>query len=251
MRALEESFLNNFITKCEAKNGIIEKADKGERRDSMAKILIVEDEKPINELIYRNLTLVGHDCTQVYDGDTAESELMSCEYDLALLDVMLPGRSGFEVIESAKNTAVIFLTAKDGVPDRIRGLNLGADDYIVKPFDMIELLARINAVLRRTYRHNATFTLDETRIDFDSRKVYYKDEPVELTPREYELLEALVVNRNIALSREKLLETVWGYDYMGDTRTIDVHIQKLRKKLGWENRIVTVYKLGYRLEANK
>jgi len=217
----------------------------------MAKILIVEDEKPINELIYRNLTLVGHTCTQVYDGDVAESELLSGEYDLALLDVMLPGQSGFEVIKSAGDTAVIFLTAKDGIPDRIQGLNLGADDYIVKPFDMIELLARINAVLRRTYRNNAIFSLDDVKVDFDRRQAYYKGEDVDLTPKEFELLEELVVNRNIALSREKLLENVWGYDYMGDTRTIDVHIQKLRKKLGWENRIVTVYKLGYRLEANK
>ncbi len=216
----------------------------------MAKILIVEDEKPINELIYRNLSLVGHECTQVYDGDAAEEELKTQKYDLALLDVMLPGQSGFEVIESAQETAVIFLTAKDGVPDRIKGLNLGADDYIVKPFDMIELLARINAVLRRTSKHNMTFALDETKVDFGSRKVYYKEEPVDLTPKEYDLLEELIVNRNIALSREKLLENVWGYDYMGDTRTIDVHIQKLRKKLGWENRIVTVYKLGYRLETS-
>lgn len=217
----------------------------------MAKILIVEDEKPINELIFRNLSLVGHVCTQVYDGDTAEDELAGGGYDLALLDVMLPGQSGFEVIKSAGDTAVIFLTAKDGIPDRIQGLNLGADDYIVKPFDMIELLARINAVLRRTYRNNAVFALDEVRVDFDRRQVYYKGGEVDLTPKEFELLEELVVNRNIALSREKLLENVWGYDYMGDTRTIDVHIQKLRKKLGWENRIVTVYKLGYRLEANQ
>lgn len=217
----------------------------------MAKILIVEDEKPINELIYRNLKLVGHDCTQIYDGKNAEREIREKQYDLVLLDVMLPGLSGFDVIKSAQGTAVIFLTAKDGLADRIKGLNLGADDYIVKPFDVIELLARINAVLRRTYKQNSVFELDGVRIDFDSRKVSYEGEPVELTPKEYDLLEELVVNRNIALSREKLLENVWGYDYMGDTRTIDVHIQKLRKKLNWENRIVTVYKLGYRLEANQ
>ena len=216
----------------------------------MAKILIVEDEQPINELIYRNLTLVGHDCTQIYDGQAAEREIRSQAYDLILLDVMLPGQSGFDIIRSVQGPAVIFLTAKDGLADRIKGLNLGADDYIVKPFDVIELLARINAVLRRTYKQNAVFELDDVRIDFDSRKVSFQGEAVELTPKEYDLLEELVVNRNIALSREKLLENVWGYDYMGDTRTIDVHIQKLRRKLNWESRIVTVYKLGYRLEAN-
>lgn len=217
----------------------------------MAKILIVEDERPINELIYRNLRLVGHTCTQIYDGLAAEKEIQEQQYDLILLDVMLPGLSGFDVIRSAGGAAVIFLTAKDGLADRIKGLNLGADDYIVKPFDVIELLARINAVLRRTYKQNTVFELDDVKIDFDSRKVFFREEAVDLTPKEYDLLEELVVNRNIALSREKLLENVWGYDYMGDTRTIDVHIQKLRKKLNWENRIVTVYKLGYRLEANQ
>ncbi len=217
----------------------------------MAKILIVEDERPINELIYRNLRLVGHTCTQIYDGLAAEKEIQEQQYDLILLDVMLPGLSGFDMIRSAGGAAVIFLTAKDGLADRIKGLNLGADDYIVKPFDVIELLARINAVLRRTYKQNTVFELDDVKIDFDSRKVFFRGEAVDLTPKEYDLLEELVVNRNIALSREKLLENVWGYDYMGDTRTIDVHIQKLRKKLNWENRIVTVYKLGYRLEANQ
>lgn len=218
---------------------------------SMAKILIVEDEKPINELIHRNLRLVGHECDQVYDGIKAVEVAKSYSYDLIILDVMLPGLSGFEVIKEIEGMPVIFLTAKDGIADRVQGLDLGADDYIVKPFDALELLARVNAVLRRTSKHTPVFELDDTKIDFEAHKVYYKEEPVELTPKEFELLEALVMNRNIALSRDKLLENVWGYDFLGDTRTIDVHIQKLRKKLGWEDRIKTVYKLGYRLETDR
>ncbi|MGI6152571.1 MAG: response regulator transcription factor [Christensenellaceae bacterium] len=216
----------------------------------MAKILIVEDEKPINELIKRNLRLVGHECEQAFDGITAVEMAQNANFDLVILDIMLPGLSGFEVIGDLNGMPVIFLTAKDGVEDRVKGLDLGADDYIVKPFDALELIARVNAVLRRTSKSTPTFELDDARVDFEGRIVYYKNEPIELTPKEFELLEELIVNRNIALSRDKLLENVWGYDFLGDTRTIDVHIQKLRKKLGWEDRIKTVYKLGYRLETD-
>lgn len=126
---------------------------------------------------------------------------------------------------------------------------MGADDYLTKPFEMLELLARVDAVLRRTKKEDKSFAFDNVIIRFDSRQVLLNGEVVDCTPKEYDLLEALVLNRNIALSREKLLSLAWGYDYEGDTRTVDVHIQKLRKKLGLEERIKTVYKLGYRLEV--
>ncbi|XID91440.1 response regulator transcription factor [Paenibacillaceae bacterium WGS1546] len=216
----------------------------------MANILIVEDEPSINELIRRNLQLVGHRCLSVFDGPAAVAEIQASSYDLILLDIMLPGLDGFEVLRTTQDIPTIFLTARSGLTDRLKGLTMGADDYISKPFEMLELLARVEAVLRRTRTNKNEFEAGGVRIDFDSRRVFCRGEILECTPKEYELLEALVNNRNIALSREKLLELVWGYDYEGDTRTIDVHIQKLRKKLGWEDAIKTVYKLGYRLEID-
>jgi DNA-binding response OmpR family regulator len=217
----------------------------------LASILIVEDEAAINELVKRNLQLVGHQCSSVFDGKAAVSEIQRRSYDLMILDIMLPGLDGFEVIRQAKQTPTIFLTAKNSLPDRIRGFSMGADDYLTKPFEMLELLARVEAVLRRTKKATSRFELGNVKVDFGSRQVFHNGQPVDCTPKEYELLEVLVNNRNIALSREKLLELVWGYDFEGDTRTVDVHIQKLRKKLGWEDRIKTVYKVGYRLEANR
>ena len=216
----------------------------------MAVILIVEDEISINELIKKNLQLVGHQCTSVFDGKTAISEIQSHIYDLIILDIMLPELDGFEVFGKVKETPTIFLTARNSLPDRVKGLSMGADDYLTKPFEMLELLARVEAVLRRTQKNKSYFEVGAVRIDFDSYQVFYMGQHVECTPKEFELLEVLVNNRNIALSRDRLLELVWGYDYEGDTRTIDVHIQKLRKKLGWENVIKTVYKVGYRLEVN-
>lgn len=216
----------------------------------MSNILIVEDEAVINELIKRNLILVGHTCDSAFDGKEALSRLEDRTYDLMILDIMLPETDGFEVMKQSKGQPTIFLTARDSLMDRISGFSLGADDYITKPFEMLELLARVEAVLRRTQKHDRTFELDQIHINFDSRQVYQGNVILDLTPKEYELLEVMIINRNIALSRERLLELVWGYDFEGGTRTVDVHIQKLRKKLGWDNRIKTVYKLGYRLEVD-
>lgn len=215
----------------------------------MANILIVEDELPINMLVQKNLQLVGHNCICVYNGKSALAEIENQLFDLILLDIMLPEIDGFEVFKQIKDVPTIFLTAKNGLSDRVKGLNMGADDYLTKPFEMVELLARVNAVLRRTKKSAASFNFGDVSIDFSSRQVFYLEQLVDFTPQEFELLEVLVNNRNIALSRDKLLELAWGYDYEGDSRTIDVHIQKLRKKLGWENIIKTVYKLGYRLET--
>lgn len=154
-----------------------------------------------------------------------------------------------EILVVEDEEAINELTARRGVEDRVKGLVMGADDYLTKPFEMLELLARVEAVLRRTKKDEDTFVIDDVRVEIHSRRLVLKDKVVECTPKEFELLEVLIKNRNIALSREKLLELVWGYDYAGETRTVDVHIQKLRKKLGLEKRIVTVYKLGYRLEV--
>ena len=215
----------------------------------MALILVVEDDCSINELIVRNLKLVGHTYIQAYDGIEAVRIASETPVDLILLDVMLPGMDGFEVIAKIPPTPVIYITAKDGLEHRLSGLSLGADDYIVKPFEMLELLARIEAVLRRTQKSGTVFSLDGAEVDLASRTAKVGGMGVDLSPREFELLEVLIKNRNIALSREKLLELAWGYDYAGETRTVDTHIAKLRSKLGWEGRIKTLYKLGYRLEA--
>lgn len=214
----------------------------------MAKILIVEDEKAINDLVKFNLELVGHECFQVFDGEAGLEEALKHRYDLILLDVMLPKCSGFEIMESVGKTPVIFVTARSAPADRIKGLRLGADDYIVKPFDIVELVERVKAVLRRTKAEAEVFVFDDIRVEFDSRRVFKAGTEVELKPKEFDLLEALINNRNLALSREKLLRLVWEYDYEGDSRTVDVHIQRIRQKLGITDRIKTVYKTGYRLE---
>lgn len=214
----------------------------------MANILIVDDERAINRLIKKNLELVGHCCQSAFDGEQALAMLKENEADLVLLDIMLPKLDGHRVLARIKGIPVIFLTAKDGVMERIQGLSEGADDYITKPFEMLELIARVEAVLRRTLK-TESFEVDGVKIDFESHLISVGNQTVCCTPKEYALLEVLVQNRNIALSRERLLELVWGYDFEGDTRTVDVHIQKLRKKLGLETRIKTVYKLGYRLEV--
>ncbi len=214
----------------------------------MATILVAEDEKSINELIKRNLKLVGHTVIQAYNGHAAIEATINNDVDLILLDVMLPGFSGFEVKERlSADLPVIFVTAKTGLNSRLKGLGLGADDYLEKPFEILELLARVEAVLRRTHKEQDVFELDDCIVKISMRRVYVLGDEVTLTPQEFELLYVLIKNRNLALSRDKLLELAWGYDYEGDTRTVDVHIQKLRKKLCWEKRLQTVYKLGYRL----
>jgi len=215
----------------------------------MAKILIVEDEKPINNLIRKNLETVGHECVCVYDGQAAVDELDNQSFDLVLLDIMLPKADGFQIIKDIVGTPVIYLTARASVDDRVRGLRLGADDYITKPFHVIELQARVESVLRRTQKAEQAFTLGDVTVDLSSRLVYLDGGLVEFTPQEFALIEALILNRNIALSRDKLLEIAWGFEYGGDTRTVDAHISRIRKKLKWESVINTVYKLGYRLQV--
>ena len=220
----------------------------------MANILIVEDEQPINNLIKKNLELVGHSCVSVFDGEAVFDEIENHDFDLILLDIMLPKSDGFQVIKEinkTKNIPFIFLTARSDVGDRVKGLKSGADDYIIKPFDMMELQARVESVLRRTQKLDKTFALGNVEVDLSGRQVYFNGVLIDFTPQEFTLIETLIQNRNIALSREKLLEIAWGYDFGGDTRTVDVHISSIRRKLQWEDMIKTVYKLGYRLEVKK
>lgn len=215
----------------------------------MANILIVEDDTTINEMVARNLKMVGHKCTQIYDGREGLEMIEKGDFDLVLLDIMLPGMSGFEIMEKTKDVPVIFVTAKGELDDKLHGLSIGAEDYIVKPFEILELIARINVVLRRTKKNDDVFMISDVEVHLDRHDVLKNGERVQLAPQEYELLEVLILNRNMAMSREKLLELAWGWDYMGDTKTVDVHIRKLRKKLGLEKEICTINKLGYRLET--
>lgn len=216
----------------------------------MANLLVIEDEASINDLIVMNLKLAGHTCRQAYDSEEAVQTLKDWKPDLILLDVMIPGRDGFDLMEHRAfgDVPVIFLTAKNSTADKVKGLTLGADDYIAKPFEAVELLARVEAVLRRIKPTSHIFKIGGTVIHLDQRTATVDGAVTRLTNREFELLEVLIRNRNLALSREKLLDLVWGYDFYGDTRTVDVHITRLRKKLKLEDSIKTVYKHGYRLE---
>ena len=214
------------------------------------KILVVEDEAPIRDLISINLQLVGYEVFTAEDGIVAENFLEKQKVDLILLDVMIPGIDGFSLIEKIKkhNIPVIFVTAKESVLDRVKGLRLGADDYIIKPFETIELLARIEVVLRRYYKNNNIIKFKNIEVDTKQRSVKLNDKEVYLTVKEYELLVLLLQNKNIALSRDQILDRVWGFEYGGETRTVDIHIQRIREKLDLKNNIKTVFKVGYRLE---
>ena len=214
----------------------------------MAKILIVEDEKAISDLLKLNLEMVGHTCTAAFTGREAIKAAGEQGFDLMLLDVMLPDMEGFDLMEKVRDVPTIFLTARGATTDKVRGFGLGADDYIVKPFEVAELLARVQAVLRRTHRAESEYTIGDLVIRWDAHEVLQNGERVELTPQEFTLLRILIENRNVCLSRQKLLSEAWGTDFLGESRTVDVHIQKLRRKLSLEDHIRTIYKNGYRFE---
>jgi len=217
----------------------------------LTKVLIVEDEPAISNLIYKNLVAAGYDCTQVYDGMQAATYIMKNTYDIILLDIMLPELDGYELMEYIKGSGMpaIFITAKNSTEDKVKGLRLGAEDFLVKPFDIVELLARVEVVLRRYHKLERILVIEDVEIDTIAHTVHKKGILLDLTPKEYDLLLLLVRNRNTALFRDKILEIVWGFEYSGETRTVDIHIQRLRKKLDWEEKIVTVFKIGYRLEV--
>ncbi len=216
----------------------------------MASILIVEDEENIARMIEATLALGGHTGRWCADGAKAVEVIENGQFDLVLLDVMLPGLDGFSVMGQlqCRDVPVIFLSAMQQVEDKVRGLRLGAEDYISKPFEPLELLARIEVVLRRRGRGRNVLEYGDIRQELDSHTVTLRGEPVALSPKEFELLRVFLQNQNLALSREKLLSIVWGYEYAGESRTVDIHVQRLRQKLGLAEQLVTLPRIGYRLE---
>lgn len=219
----------------------------------MIEILIVEDEKPISDLIRLNLMKAGYTCTCAFDGMEAADILEERNFDLIILDVMLPKLNGFELMEYIKplGIPVIFLTAKASLDDRLRGLTSGAEDYMIKPFEIVELLARVNIVLRRYNKMEQQLTFKDIAIDTKNQNVSKAGKHIELTPKEFELLELLMRNKNITLFREKIYEEIWGSEYSVESRTLDLHIQRRRKKLDIGDCLKTVFKAGYRLEEQK
>ena len=217
----------------------------------MLKILIAEDEEPIANLIRVNLTRAGYECTCACDGEEAADQMENGHFDLLLLDIMLPKINGYELMEYAKTLQlpVIFITAMGTTEHKVKGLKMGAEDYISKPFEIVELLARVETVLRRYNKIGKTIRVLDVEIDLSSRVVIQNGQQVLLTLKEYELLLFFARNPNIALYREIIYEQVWEKEYTGDSRTIDLHVQRLKKKLGWDKHICAVYKIGYRLET--
>lgn len=219
----------------------------------MINILIVEDEKPISNLIKLSLTNAGYSCQCAFDGESAADMIEEKRYDLILLDVMIPYIDGFELMEYIRpfEIPVIFITAKNSVNDKVKGLRMGAEDYIVKPFEIIELLARVDVVLRRYNKASDIIEINDLRIDIKEHKVKYKNEEISLTPKEYDLLILFAQNPNTALYRQTIYERVWGGEFDFGSKTVDLHIQRLRKKAHLEKELQAVNKVGYRLEVNK
>ncbi|MBX0352962.1 response regulator transcription factor (plasmid) [Bacillus toyonensis] len=215
------------------------------------KILIVEDEPTISDLINLNLKMVNYETIQVYNGRNALELIETEQFDLILLDVMLPEIDGFSILDKIKHKdiPVIFLSAKSSITDKVKGLKMGADDYIGKPFESIELLARVETVLRRYSKKNNAISFGNLEIYIEEMLVKKDGNSIDLTLKEFELLCLLIQNKGMALSRERILEKIWGYDYLGETRTVDMHIQRIRKKLDLDEKIRTVHKVGYRWET--
>jgi DNA-binding response OmpR family regulator len=213
----------------------------------MSKILIVEDEMPIVDLISMGLKANGYKIDYALDGEVGADLIEKNHYDLILLDIMLPKFDGYELLEYAKQEQipVIFITAKGELKDKVKGLNMGADDYIVKPFEMEELIARVNSLLRR---FKGTISLPNIKINTKTHEVQKEGLKVSLTPKEYDLLIYLIENAGNILTREQILASVWDKE-MEDTRTVDLHLARLRKKLGLENVIKTLPKVGYLFEV--
>ena len=215
----------------------------------MIKILVLEDQKPTSDLIRLNLRKEGYECTAVYNGLDAIDIVDTEHFDLVLLDVMLPGADGFEVMDYIKplSIPVIFITARATIDDRLHGLTSGAEDYMIKPFDPLELIARVNIVLRRYDKTEKILTLGDLTVNTESNEVIKAGEQIRLTPKEYEMLVLFLRNKNITLYRDKIYEEVWGGDSDAETRTVDLHVQRIRKKVGLKSNLVTVYNMGYKL----
>lgn len=217
----------------------------------MIHILIVEDDPNIAKSIEVTTSIVGYHCDRCADGMTAVEMAMTGDYDIILLDIMLPGLNGFEVIERIRNsgTPVIFLTAMGDVTDKIKGLRMGAEDYIVKPFEAMELLARIEVVLRRFKKESDVLYYKDIVVDVDKHTVTQNGVSVDLTPKEFDVFVFFLRNQDLAITRDRLLASVWGYEFEGESRTVDIHIQQIRKKLNLKKYLVTIPKLGYRLDS--
>lgn len=215
------------------------------------RILVVEDDPSISTIIQTNLRAAGYMVSASFDGEEAAQRLLSDEsFDLAILDIMLPGKDGFALLKDfkGKGIPVIYLTAKADVDSKVQGLKDGAEDYIVKPFEVLELLVRMEKVLERRGKTQKILTVGEIEINLLERSARRDGKEIYLKPMEFDLLVMLAKNKNIALTRERLLHSVWGVDYVGETRTVDVHIGQLRKKLSLDQQIKTIPKMGYRLE---
>jgi DNA-binding response OmpR family regulator len=212
----------------------------------------VEDEAAIANLVRMNLRNAGYDCTVAYSGTEGADRLAEQNFDLCILDIMLPGIDGYELLEYAKglDIPVIFLTAKGETLDKVKGLREGAEDYITKPFEILELLARVENVLRRYHKAAQEFDTCGLHINIPSRTVTRDGKSIDLTYKEFDLLLLFVRNRGVALYREMIYEQVWDSPYMGDSRTVDLHVQRLRKKAGLEHEIEAVYKVGYRFRGS-
>lgn len=217
----------------------------------MVNILIVEDEKPISDLIKLSLKGAGYFCSCAYDGETAADMIEENRYDLILLDIMIPYIDGFELLEYIKpfDIPVIFITAMNSIDDRVKGLKMGAEDYIVKPFEVVELLARVEVALRRFHKTSDIIQInDKLTINLKQHVVRYDEQEVALTPKEYDLLVLFAQNPNVALYRETIYERVWGGNLEYTSKTVDLHVQRLRRKAHLEDMIKAVNKVGYRLE---
>lgn len=217
----------------------------------MVRILAVDDERPITELLRLSLTRAGYQCVCAYDGIEAANLIEKENFDLILLDIMLPGIDGFELMDYIRTTGipVIFLTAKNAVSDRVKGLRMGAEDYIIKPFDILELQARVEGVLRRHGKLQTVIEIGDLQINTVSMQVIKGGEEVVLTRKEYELLLLFARNLGVVLSKNTIYERVWGGEYPENTRTVELHVQRMKKKVGWDDRIKPVYGMGYRLEG--
>ena len=217
----------------------------------MIRILAVDDERPITELLRASLSRAGYECVCAYDGIEAAKLIEQEPFDLILLDIMLPGMDGFELMDNIRNTGipVIFLTAKNAVSDRVKGLKMGAEDYMIKPFDVLELLARVEGVLRRHGKLQTIIRVGDLEINTVSMQVKAQGKLLNLTRKEYELLLLFAQNAGSVLSKNTIYQQVWGGEYPESTRTVELHIQRMKKKVGWDDKLKPVYGVGYRLEA--
>ena len=222
----------------------------------MALVYVTDDEPNICKLVAFGLKDEGFETATFTDGNSLLEAIQKRKPDAIILDWMMPPPDGLTICrslrseEDTKYIPILLLTARGAEVDKVLGLELGADDYIVKPFETVELLARIEVVLRRKHKSNNTIHYGDITMNIDEHTVKKGDDYVSLTPKEFDILAFFLQNQDIALTRERLLATVWGYEFMGETRTVDIHVQQIRKKMGLHNKLVTIPKLGYRLERN-